>query len=196
MTMPESPFRAARGSSIEPLAVDDGRSLRDAYALFPTGVAIITAISGGERVGMTVSSFATVSLAPPLVSFSVALSAKALEAWTSVTTFGVSILADTQGDLSTRFARSLADKWSGVAVRQGEAAGLPLIEGACGWLECAVHERQPGGDHVTVLGRVLSAARNREAAGRPLLFFGGAYRLVSAEGGDPLPDAAMWLHGW
>lgn len=180
----------------EHLSVDSARILRDAFGTFATGVVIVTANHAGERLGATVSSFNSVSLDPPLISFSIARNAKAVHGWNNVNQFAVSVLAQSQADLSTRFARSLGDKWTGVSTFLAGSIDARLISGALLWFECEVYNRYDGGDHIMILGRVVAAMRNSEAAA-PLLFFGGAYRSVAPHTqGDRVPDEAMWLHGW
>nr|WP_292382937.1 flavin reductase family protein [Mesorhizobium sp.] len=181
----------------QPVTLEDGRELRNAFATFATGVAIVTTCFGDEMIGATVSSFNSVSLVPPLVSFSIARTARALEAWNATDRFGVSILARAQSELSSRFARSMADKWSGVEIREANVINVPLIGGALMWFECEVYARYDGGDHIILLGRVLAATRNSEAGTDPLLFHGGTYRhLAPPVGSETIPDNAMWPHGW
>ena len=81
------------------------REFRDALGLFATGVVVVTAEVDGVLLGSTVSSFNSVSLAPPLVLFSLARSARTLDLWLRAAHFGVTVLADDQVELSNRFAR-------------------------------------------------------------------------------------------
>lgn len=164
----------------------DPLALRRVLGRFATGVAVVTA-EGGEAgmVGMTMSSFNSVSLDPPLVLFSVARSALSLPVLRGAPGFGISILGRHQEHLSNRFARPMEDKWSGVEVRRG-AHQVPLIEGALAHLECAPYACHEGGDHEVFIARVLrfSAAEG----GDPLIFFGGRYHALAsgeAEGGRP-----------
>lgn len=176
--------------------VADTRQLRDAFGHFATGIVIVTTQFGGERIGATVSSFNSVSLEPPLVSFCIARNARAIEAWASTPGFAVSVLARDQADLSTRFARSLGDKWSNVPTRPAAQIAAPLIQGAIAWFECETHARYDGGDHVIMLGRVLAASRPA-THGEPLLFFNGKYRHIAPQGpNDRQPENAMWYHAW
>ncbi|MEP9350486.1 flavin reductase family protein [Xanthobacter sp. KR7-225] len=169
--------------SFDPLA------LRRVLGRFATGVAVVTAEGGpaGQEamVGMTMSSFNSVSLDPPLVLFSVARSALSLPALRAAPGYGISILGRHQEHLSNRFARPLADKWAGVEVRRGESR-VPLIEGALAHLECAPYACHEGGDHEVFIARVLRfyAAEG----GDPLIFFGGRYHALAsgeAERGRP-----------
>jgi flavin reductase (DIM6/NTAB) family NADH-FMN oxidoreductase RutF len=178
-------------------AVDSGPQLRDAFGAFATGVVVVTADYGGERLGITVSSFNTVSLAPPLISFSIAWTLKSIHAWSEVKEFGVSVLSENQPDISTRFAKSLANKWAGVSVFPAQNVSAQLVSGALMWFECKVFDRYDGGDHAIIIGTVVSAARNLEVEAAPLVFFGGAYRrLVPDREQRIVPHDALWLHGW
>ena len=85
------------------------RTFRDALGLFPTGVAVVTAVTkDGTRIGATISSFNSVSLSPPLVLFSIARTSRSFAAWTDANTYAVNLLHEHQHAISTRFARSLA----------------------------------------------------------------------------------------
>ncbi|WP_187968465.1 flavin reductase family protein [Aquibium microcysteis] len=175
--------------------IDDTRQLRDAFGRFTTGIVIVTTDVGGERIGATVSSFNSVSLAPPLVSFCIARNARAMAAWETAPGFAVSVLSRTQSHLSTQFARSLGDKWSGVGTRPASCVDAPLIEGALMWFECETYARYDGGDHLIILGRVVAAEAGRSV--EPLLFFGGAYRhLAPRMEHEHVSRDDMWLHAW
>jgi flavin reductase (DIM6/NTAB) family NADH-FMN oxidoreductase RutF len=173
------------------------RDFRDALGLYATGVAVITGRTDeGARLGATVSSFSSVSLDPPLVLFSIGRSTRAFPAWETIKRFAVNILAEEQGAISTRFARSLTDKWEGIEPRLG-ANGAPLLHGALAWLECTCYAKYDGGDHVIFVGHVDALTVRAASDARPLVFFGGKYRRLDI---DRLiqtpPDADQWLHGW
>ncbi|MCR0983776.1 flavin reductase family protein [Roseomonas populi] len=153
------------------------RQLRDAFGHFPTGVAIVTTLSDGGPVGMTVSSFNTVSLDPPLVLFSLDRRSLGLPAFAAASRIGINVLAEGQDVLSSRFAARGGDKWAGTAWRPG-AEGCPLIDGALVGFECALHGAHDGGDHLILVCRVLRA----EVVGSdepPLLFWRGGYRSLA-----------------
>ena len=169
------------------------REFRDALGQFATGVCVVTAEVDNTLLGSTVSSFNSVSLAPPLVLFSLARSALTLPLWLKATHFGVTVLAEGQSDMSNRFARGGADKWNGLAPLRG-ASGVPLLRGGLVTFECETYACYEGGDHEIVVGRVLSFTRTEAA---PLLFHGGRYsRLHSDQPIETPPDAEVWLHGW
>jgi len=100
------------------------REFRDALGQFATGVCVVTAEVDNTLLGSTVSSFNAVSLAPPLILFSLARSALTLPLWLKAKHFGVTVLAESQNDMSNRFARGGPEKWSGLAPLRG-ASGVP-----------------------------------------------------------------------
>lgn len=145
---------------------------RDVMGAFPTGVTVITlAMPEGQRIGVTASSFNTVSLDPPLILWSLALKAPSLQAFRAVEHFAVNILADDQRDTALQFARPSDDKFAGIGTSTG-LTGAPLIDGALAHIECRVAARYPGGDHEIMLGEVV-AMRRRD--GKPLVFQRGAF---------------------
>jgi flavin reductase (DIM6/NTAB) family NADH-FMN oxidoreductase RutF len=155
----------------------DTRQLRRALGCFATGVAVVTAQGqDGVPVGMTMSSFNSVSLDPPLVLFSVDRRALSLPAILNADGYGINVLGKDQQDVSTRFAQPSADKWSGIEHRPG-FADAPLLAGAIARFECAPHAQHDGGDHVIVLARVLRFNAMAEA---PLIFFGGCYHGLAS----------------
>ncbi len=154
----------------------DSRELRQVLGSFVTGVTVITTVDAqGRPHGMTVNSFSSVSLDPPLVLWSQALTAPSHPVFNASGRFAVNILADDQVDLSNRFARGGADKFAGTAVEAG-LGGVPLIAGCAAHLECRKVHCYPGGDHVVYIGEV---ERIRRAAQRPPLVFGGGRYLVA-----------------
>ncbi|MBV8517587.1 MAG: flavin reductase [Acidobacteria bacterium] len=156
------------------MAMDEGE-FRAAMSHFASGVTVVTTEHEGKRYGMTVASFASLSLHPPLVIVCIEKSVKSHDAIAAAGRFGVSILALDQKDVSGRFASKRDDKFDGVAVREG-ALGVPLIEGAICTLECRIHQQLPGGDHSIFVGEVVDA-QMREAA--PLVYFRSAYRELA-----------------
>ncbi|KQZ01469.1 hypothetical protein ASD45_11875 [Pseudolabrys sp. Root1462] len=174
----------------------DDRRFRDALGAFPTGVAVITAVTtAGERLGMTVSSFNSVSLTPPLILFSVVRRAHSFAAWMQVTRYAVNILSQDQEKISNRFARPLADKWSGLVVIDGET-GVPLLPNALASFECESHTHVEGGDHVIFLGRVTALRTTPLRQSQPLIFYGGRYRRLDTGFRDEPPRDAHIFEGW
>lgn len=156
-------------------AADAHRALRDALAAWATGVAVATTLDAtGAPVGMTINSFAAVSLDPPLVLWSARHGVPPFDAFEVATHFAVHVLAEDQQALSDRFAQVGDAKFAGLDWRPGRE-GLPLLDGSLARLECRVVHRYPGGDHLILVGEVLGLERRE---GRPLLFHGGAYRSL------------------
>lgn len=155
------------------------KTFREALGEFPTGVAIATAYStSGDPLGLTISSFNSVSLSPPLVLFSIGQSAKGYGEWMAVRHFAINVLHEGQSHLSSRFGRASPDKWVGIDHVINEH-GVPVIKEALVVFECEVAARYDGGDHAIMLGRVLNFACSQDA-GDPLVFCRGAYRKLSA----------------
>ncbi|HEY0266286.1 MAG TPA: flavin reductase family protein [Rhizomicrobium sp.] len=162
--------------------VIDPAVLRRVLGRFATGVAVIAADTPTNGlIGMTVSSFNTVSLDPPLVLFSVARKAFGLSPLLKSASFSVNILGLEHVEVSNRFARAGADKWADTAFQLADT-GTPVLEGAIAAFECAHYAQYDGGDHVIVLGRVLSLHCRHEIQADPLLFYCGRYHAV----GNPL----------
>jgi len=152
--------------------IDDAQ-FKLAMSHFASGVTVLTTEHEGVRYGMTVASFASVSLHPPLVLVCVAHSAKAHDAIRDAGKFGVSILGHEQADLCGRFAARIDDRFAGLEILRGEALGVPLIANAITTLECSLHSSLPGGDHTIFLGEVVEA-QTRDGA--PLVYFRSAIR--------------------
>ena len=153
----------------------DAKAFRQSLGEFATGVAVITAQGSGEElIGMTMSSFNSVAIDPPLVLFSVDRRANSLPAMLEAKGFAVNVLAREQEQISNRFARALSDKWAEVKRTVGHAQA-PLITGALAHFECEPYANYDGGDHVIFVVRVL---RHAVRAGNPapLVFFRGRYR--------------------
>lgn len=153
------------------MSTPDPMALRRALGQFPTGVCVITTRVDGELLGMTMSSFNTLSLDPALVLFSIDRRARGLAAWERADAYAVHVLAETQQALSNRFARPGA-KWEGLDHRPGHG-GAPLLSGAAAVFECDAHARHDGGDHVLFLARI--ARFTAEPSRRPLVFAQGRY---------------------
>lgn len=156
------------------MPIDDAQ-FKLAMSHFASGVTVVTTEHEGKQYGMTVSSFASLSLHPPLVLVCVEKNVKSHDAIAASGVFGVSILAASQQDVSNRFASRRDDKFDGVAVRRGEL-NIPLIDGASCTLECRLHATLPGGDHTIFAGEVVDARTTEE---RPLVYYRSAYRELA-----------------
>ena len=152
------------------MAIDDA-TFKLAMSHFASGVTVVTTEHEGKQYGMTVASFASLSLHPPLVLVCIEKSVKTHDAIAAARKFGVSILAMDQAEISTHFASRRDDKFAGVDVQRGPH-GVPLIAGALTTLECRLHGQVPGGDHSIFIGEVTDV-QTRE--GVPLVYFRSAY---------------------
>lgn len=177
----------------------ESRHFRDALGQFPTGVAIITTKTiDGEKLGMTISSFNSLSLDPPLVLFSIYRKALSFAAWQQATHYAVNILNDAQEELSNSFARAKGDKWSGVSVATGKS-GIPILPDSVVTFECEAYSRHDGGDHDIFVGRVIALHENKACHGHSLVFYGGQYRRLREHGAHNVPrdsNVQGWAAGW
>jgi flavin reductase (DIM6/NTAB) family NADH-FMN oxidoreductase RutF len=157
-----------------PLRETDAQQFRSALGCFATGVTIVTArgLGPGEYIGITVNSFASVSLDPPLVLFSLGKRNFSLQHFLSTRHFAVNVLSGAQRELALRFARSAVDKWNGVEFELWEH-DCPIFPDAAAVFECTIHHTYQGGDHVILVGHVEHMLCNPQA--EPLLFLRGRY---------------------
>jgi flavin reductase (DIM6/NTAB) family NADH-FMN oxidoreductase RutF/DNA-binding MarR family transcriptional regulator len=154
----------------------DKRAFRAALGRFPTGVTVVTTRTPeGKRVGLTASSFNSVSLDPPLVLWSLAKSAASVRYFMDAPHYAVNVLAADQIGLSRQFASSHADRFAGVACSEG-LGGVPLIDGCAAWFECNSVHQYEGGDHIILVGHV---ERFAEADRSALAFHLGGYKVTS-----------------
>jgi flavin reductase (DIM6/NTAB) family NADH-FMN oxidoreductase RutF len=153
------------------------RNLRDCLGTFVTGVTVITTVAAnGVPVGVTANSFSSVSLDPPLVLWSQALSARSFPVFRDAERFIINILAEGQAEISKQFAKSGADKFATIATRAG-IGGLPIIVGCTAFLECVKVATYPGGDHIVFVAQVENFERTDR---KPLAFGGGRYMVTHA----------------
>jgi 4-hydroxyphenylacetate 3-hydroxylase, reductase component len=153
----------------------DTQALRRAFGRYSTGVTIITCSDAqGQRVGLTANSFASVSLEPALVLWSLREASTSAAAFAAAPRFAINVLADAQVDLSRRFSSREADKFAQGAWATGEF-GLPVLTGCAAVFECELISKQLAGDHHLFIGRVLSFS---EAPLAPLVFQAGHYHLL------------------
>jgi flavin reductase (DIM6/NTAB) family NADH-FMN oxidoreductase RutF len=153
----------------------DPRTLRDALGEFATGVTVVTARGrDGQPVGVTINSFASVSLEPPLVLWSLGLNAPTLADFETCSHYAVNVLAADQEELSQRFSQPQGERFAGIDLIVG-ATGAPLIPGCCAWFECRNQMHYPGGDHLILVGQVETFCREEKP---PLVFHGGLYRSL------------------
>jgi flavin reductase (DIM6/NTAB) family NADH-FMN oxidoreductase RutF len=148
---------------------------RRTCAQFTTGITVVTVLDSlGHPHGMTVNSFASVSLDPPLVLVSIDLRNAILGHFISSSWFAINVLAEDQENLSRRFSSASENRFVDVDWHQG-ASGMPVLDGVLAHLECSVVQTFEAGDHTVLLGEVRSA-ECRE--GRPLIYFDSGYRSL------------------
>ena len=154
------------------VAAFDERQLRDALAQFATGVTIVCARApDGRYVGFTANSFNSVSLAPPLILWSLSQRSGSLGALEAAERYAVNVLSTGQVDLARRFSRPHADRFQDVPFRLGWS-DAPLVDGCVAWFECRHHARHRAGDHQLFIGEIVTVERAR---GRGLVFQHGHY---------------------
>lgn len=162
------------------------REFRQALGSFPTGVAIITAVdSDGRRVGLTVNSFSSVSLTPPLILWSLDRNSSSFQVCMAATHFAAHVLSVDQEHLAARFGTSGIDRFAGVTLKQGEG-GLPLLDECAAIFQCRTVHRYDGGDHVIFVGEVLDFTKS---GCESLAFYGGRY-ATAIKRPDPASNEA------
>ena len=155
----------------------DSGAFRNALGAFATGVTIVTTVDAeGHDIGLTVNSFNSVSLDPPLVLWSLAKTSLSIGAFRAARHFAVHILAADQQALSNRFAKRGEDKFGDVHVQRGEG-GIPLLTDCGARFQCRTAYQYDGGDHVIFVGEVLRFDHSERA---PLLFHGGRYAIPAS----------------
>jgi len=175
-TTPDTANELARGHS--PI---DPRDFRSALGTYATGVTIITAAgTDGKPYGITCNSFASVSLNPPLVLWSLVLYSSSLSVFQNATHFAVNVLGVSQQALANKFAKSSDDKFAGVNWRPG-LGNAPILADSVANFQCRAANRYYGGDHVIFLGVVEAYSYGRK---EPLLFARGGYGRFVADSGS------------
>ena len=156
--------------------MSDLRHYRDCLSRFATGVTVMTCRpAGGTPTGITVNSFASVSLEPRLILWSIARHSRSTEAFLDAEGFAVNVLARDQEALSTHFAQTERPEFADLACRTS-ARGQPLLDGCLAWLECSRIGLHEGGDHHILIGEVDHFEFGREAP--PLIYYRSAYRSI------------------
>jgi flavin reductase (DIM6/NTAB) family NADH-FMN oxidoreductase RutF len=156
------------------------RYLRETLGQFPTGVMVLTAeLADGGLIGMTMSSFNSVSLDPALVLFSISRTAPSFDVWMECRKFAVNVLGEHQEHMSDRFGRRHGRKWDGLSPLKGRT-GVPLLPETIAAFECEPYAHYDGGDHVIMVARIVELHRALPKTG-PLLFYDGKYARVENE---------------
>jgi flavin reductase (DIM6/NTAB) family NADH-FMN oxidoreductase RutF len=173
------------------MTAEAGRALRDVLGCYATGVAIISARTGkGEHVAVTVNSFASLSLDPPLVLFSLGKKTNILTHFQQAQCFAVNILAHQQESLSNVFARPSSARWDTCTYSEGDN-GCALFADVLAQLECSRYAEIDGGDHRTFFGQVTQIHLGRAAD--PLLFYRGRYGTYARSSFEkmPVPEGSL-----
>ena len=145
----------------------DTRYFRDTLSQFATGVTVITTrLADGSFLGLTASSFNSVSLDPPLVLWSLSRTAKSLPVFTGNSHYVINVLSASQAGLADRFSKRVDNRFDGVEFTLSHT-GLPILKGVSAWFECHNRSRYPEGDHVIFVGEVERC----EACPQPALVF-------------------------
>ena len=151
----------------------DVRAFRNALGSFPTGVAVVTTTASAEHhMGITVNSFTSVSLDPPLVLWCLDKKSDRYQAFTKAKSYTVSILGTDHQEVSSRLAKQGSHNLDGIGLNRTEL-GPPALADALAVFECAAEAMHDAGDHAILIGRVLRFARH--AQGEPLVFYRGKY---------------------
>ena len=151
-------------------APGNARLLRDAFGRFATGVTVVTTRGRKGPIGMTANSFSSVSMEPPLLLWCLGRDSDRFDSFVSAERYAIHVLEAGQQALSSGFARNSAF-FDEIAWHEG-ADGVPALDACLARFDCALHDAHEAGDHVIVVGRILSV---EIAAGQPLLFALGDY---------------------
>ena len=151
---------------------------RSALSRFPSGVTVVTTRDAGGRFhGITVSSFASLSLEPPLILVCIEKTTGSYYALQESEFFVVNILAEGQEDISNRFASQISDRFDGIDYRLG-IGDIPIIENVLATLECRLSYAYEGGDHTIFVGLVEKSEVKNE---KPLVYWHGDYRKLEID---------------
>lgn len=156
----------------------NSEQLRQAMRAWTSGVTIVTASYKGEQHGMTVSSFTSIAIEPPVILISLQTSSRTHKLVSQANVFAVTILADDQGDLSDRFAGRVPDAEDRFVSVETETlvSGAPFIKGGLAYLDCRVTQAIPVGSNTLFLAEVVAARGNGE--GQPLVYHDRNYQKL------------------
>jgi 3-hydroxy-9,10-secoandrosta-1,3,5(10)-triene-9,17-dione monooxygenase reductase component len=153
----------------------DARLFRDTLGHYASGITVVSGLEGGKPVGFTCQSFYSVSIDPPLVSFSVMRTSTTYPRIAASGRFAVNVLAHDQHHVSNQFARKGTDKWAGIEWSPA-VSGNPVIHDTLMWVDCEMWAEHEAGDHLIVIGKVVEMSPVEWHTREPLLYFKGAYR--------------------
>lgn len=144
---------------------------------FATGVAVITSRApSGELVGLTANSLTSVSLTPPLLLWCISKTTPSFEVFRECSHYAINILAETQLEISNRFANPSPDKFAGLNWAEGRG-GAPVLSECIAHFECANTSQYPGGDHLIMVGTIEHYSVSE---GAPLLYYASRYAALKA----------------
>ncbi|HEX4402745.1 MAG TPA: flavin reductase family protein [Galbitalea sp.] len=167
----------------------DPALFRETLGHYPTGVAVVTAVTAdGDPVGMVVGTFSSVSMNPPLIAFYPMSNSRSFAQLRNAEAFCINVLASDQEAFCRKFATSGENKFEDVGWRPAPL-GSPILDGAVSWIECTFEDVREAGDHFIVLGRVEDLAVERSTL--PLLFFQGGYGRFSPGSFIATPDPEL-----
>lgn len=156
----------------QPITVDETLTLRKAFGAYPTGVTVVTTIDPqAGPIGLTCNSFASVSLSPPLISWSIIKGSSRAKYFMEAKHFAVSILGAHQASIAQGFAKSATEGFQNTAHYPADS-NCPMIAGAAAVLDCQTYATYELGDHIMFIGYVTSHSR---FDAEPLVFFGGQF---------------------
>ncbi|WP_167478925.1 MULTISPECIES: flavin reductase family protein [Nocardia] len=144
---------------------------------YPAGVTVVTLTSPGGPIGFTATSFASLSLEPPLVSFNIAHTSSSIEAMRSAESVVIHFLGEHQRHLAQRFARTAEERFTDSSLWTSLETGEPVLHGTPIWVRATVAQLIPIGDHTFVVGLVTRVHDNTDEkpAAAPLLYYNGRY---------------------
>ncbi|WP_062310648.1 flavin reductase family protein [Polynucleobacter sinensis] len=177
----------------------DPKKFRQALGSYGTGVAVITTLNAEKKdIGVTVNSFTSVSLDPPLILFSMANTSNSTSAFNISRKFVVNVMANDQESIAMNFARPSAADWSVIHTSISENA-CAKISGSLAYLECDLDCTYPGGDHTILMGRVTKLDIGIDVP--PLLFYKGGFgtykkNLANQNIFQDLRGFDYFEHGW
>jgi flavin reductase (DIM6/NTAB) family NADH-FMN oxidoreductase RutF len=176
LVWPDEGAAAGPTQASVPLEVPAADALRSAFGRYATGITLVTCLdSRGAPCGLTVNSFSSLSLEPPLVLWSLRLRSTNLDAFTTARHFAVNVLSESHLGLSRHFATQPADQRFSQGRWRVGLGDAPVLEDAAASFECALRGWHDEGDHRLFIGQV---GRVTQAEGEPLVYHGGAYRRL------------------
>ena len=149
----------------------NNKNLRNVLSKFATGVTIVSTIDDdGKPVGMTVNSFTSVSLDPPLVLWNIGINQPSYDIFLNAKGYSVSILSKDQRDICNLFSSSVDNKFNNIDFVLSDN-GFPIIRKSLAWFDCLQWKNYPGGDHQILVGEVINFQANEND---PLIFWNGS----------------------